>query len=85
MAAAHVCLGATLIRLGDYDRAIAAIGRAAAGRDIFEGPSIPVKLSETPGAVDRPAPLVGQHTDEILAELGYTGLARCALREQQII
>ncbi len=30
---------------------------------------IPVKLSETPGAVDRPAPLLGEHTDEILGDL----------------
>src|SRR5262249_29616926 len=27
---------------------------------------VPVKLSETPGAVRRPAPLLGQHTDEVL-------------------
>ncbi len=31
---------------------------------------IPVKLSETPGAVCRPAPTLGQHTAEVLGELG---------------
>jgi crotonobetainyl-CoA:carnitine CoA-transferase CaiB-like acyl-CoA transferase len=30
---------------------------------------IPVKLSETPGALRRPAPLLGEHTEEVLAEL----------------
>jgi crotonobetainyl-CoA:carnitine CoA-transferase CaiB-like acyl-CoA transferase len=30
-----------------------------------------VKLSETPAAIERPAPLVGEHTREILAEYGY--------------
>lgn len=33
------------------------------------GLGIPVKLSATPGSVRRPAPLVGEHSDEILAEL----------------
>ncbi len=32
---------------------------------------LPVKLSETPGAVARPAPLYGEHTREVLAEFGY--------------
>jgi crotonobetainyl-CoA:carnitine CoA-transferase CaiB-like acyl-CoA transferase len=32
---------------------------------------LPVKFSETPGAVVRPAPLYGQHNREILAEIGY--------------
>ena len=31
------------------------------------------KLSESPGKVRRPAPLLGQHTDEILQELGKSG------------
>jgi crotonobetainyl-CoA:carnitine CoA-transferase CaiB-like acyl-CoA transferase len=34
---------------------------------------VPVKLSETPGSVREPAPLLGQHTDEVLrAWLGLT-------------
>jgi crotonobetainyl-CoA:carnitine CoA-transferase CaiB-like acyl-CoA transferase len=33
---------------------------------------VPVKLSETPGAVTRAAPTLGQHSDEVLSELGYT-------------
>lgn len=32
-------------------------------------PGLPIKLSETPGAVLHPAPLLGQHTDEILKEM----------------
>jgi CoA:oxalate CoA-transferase len=43
---------------------------------------VPVKLSETPGRVRAPAPLLGQHTDEVLQhylELNEAEIA--ALRE----
>ena len=41
---------------------------------------IPVKLSETPGRFQRPAPTLGQHTDEVLRELGRTDAEIAALR-----
>ena len=33
---------------------------------------VPVWLSETPGSIRRRAPTLGEHTDQILAELGYS-------------
>jgi crotonobetainyl-CoA:carnitine CoA-transferase CaiB-like acyl-CoA transferase len=32
---------------------------------------LPIKLSATPGKVHRPAPLLGQHTREVLAQYGF--------------
>jgi crotonobetainyl-CoA:carnitine CoA-transferase CaiB-like acyl-CoA transferase len=46
---------------------------------------VPVRLSATPGCIRRRAPLLGEHTDEILAELGYDRAAIGALREEGVI
>jgi crotonobetainyl-CoA:carnitine CoA-transferase CaiB-like acyl-CoA transferase len=32
---------------------------------------LPVKFSETPGGIRQPAPILGQHTEEVLAEIGF--------------
>lgn len=45
----------------------------------------PIKLSETPIAYRRPAPLLGQHTDEILAEVGYASDELARLRHEGVI
>ena len=42
---------------------------------------IPVKLSATPGRVRGPAPLLGQHTEEVLRELGYSAEEARALHD----
>jgi crotonobetainyl-CoA:carnitine CoA-transferase CaiB-like acyl-CoA transferase len=46
----------------------------------------PLKLSETPVGYHRPPPVLGEHTDEILAEmLGMDGAAIEGLRARKII
>ncbi len=45
----------------------------------------PMKLGATPCAVRRPAPGLGEHSDEVLAELGYDAAARAALRAAGVV
>jgi alpha-methylacyl-CoA racemase len=42
---------------------------------------VPVKLSRTPGRVDKPGPALGEHTDEVLQSLGYSTGEIDALKE----
>jgi crotonobetainyl-CoA:carnitine CoA-transferase CaiB-like acyl-CoA transferase len=46
---------------------------------------VPVKLSDTPGAVDRAAPLLGQDNAVVLTELGYTDAEQRALKDDGVI
>lgn len=46
---------------------------------------VPVKLSETPGGVTRAAPTLGQHTVQVLVELGYSLEEIDGLREAGVI
>jgi crotonobetainyl-CoA:carnitine CoA-transferase CaiB-like acyl-CoA transferase len=42
---------------------------------------VPMKLSRTPGAPAGPGPALGEHTDEVLAGLGYSAAEIAALKE----
>ncbi len=46
---------------------------------------IPVKFSLTPGGLDRPPPLLGEHNNEILRELGYNEAGVKSLADQSVI
>jgi len=46
---------------------------------------IGTKLSDTPGAVRTTAPTAGQHTDDVLAAIGYAAGAIAAMKERGVI
>ena len=46
---------------------------------------LPLKFSATPGGLDRHPPLLGEHNQEILKDLGYSAAAVERLAEQSII
>jgi len=45
----------------------------------------PVKLTDTPASVRRPPPLLGEHDDEILSELGFVAEQIAELRRARVI
>ena len=45
----------------------------------------PVRLSKTPGGVRHRAPTLGEHTEEVLGEIGYSAEDISALRESGVV
>jgi crotonobetainyl-CoA:carnitine CoA-transferase CaiB-like acyl-CoA transferase len=45
----------------------------------------PVKMSQTPAQIYRPAPQLGQHTEEILADLGFSIEKIKELRDKGVV
>ncbi len=48
-------------------------------------PNSPLKLAETPPVINRPPPLLGQHNQEVLEELGYSQEDIASLQAQGVI
>jgi len=48
-------------------------------------PNTPVRLSETPGEVRSRAPMLGEHTDEILRELAFSDVEITVFRDSGVI
>ena len=48
-------------------------------------PGSPVRLSGHTATVRRPPPLLGEHTDEVLAELGYSAAAIASLHQRGVV
>ena len=46
---------------------------------------VPIKLSDTPGTVRTAPPTLGQHTNEILGELGLNSKAIAELRQKGVV
>jgi crotonobetainyl-CoA:carnitine CoA-transferase CaiB-like acyl-CoA transferase len=68
-----------LVRLGlvtEYDHAL--LGRIRQFGNL-------ITFSDTPGRQDRPTPMVGEHTREILGELGYDEAAMDAFHERGVV
>jgi crotonobetainyl-CoA:carnitine CoA-transferase CaiB-like acyl-CoA transferase len=45
----------------------------------------PIALSRTPASVERPAPALGEQTDEVLQEIGYDADRIERLRAQGVV
>lgn len=62
---------------------VVAIDHPVAGKVSI--PGNPIKLSASPDTIDRPSPILGQHTDEVLSQIGYSPDRIASLKANKII
>jgi len=66
-----------------------AVGLFQRGEHPSEGPIVavrpPTRFARTPATLRLPAPLLGQHTDEVLREAGYDDSQIAALKARQVV
>jgi crotonobetainyl-CoA:carnitine CoA-transferase CaiB-like acyl-CoA transferase len=48
-------------------------------------PDLPLRFSASPAGIERRPPQLGEHTDEVLAELGYDAAEIAELRRQRVV
>ncbi len=53
--------------------------------EVLEFDGVPFRLSETPGRVAGPGPMLGEHTDAVLAELGFSRQEIAQLRSEGVV
>ncbi|MCP4005262.1 MAG: CoA transferase [bacterium] len=51
----------------------------------FKTTGLPIKLSQTPGAIETPPPLLGEHTDQVLSECGFSSAEIEELRAAELV
>ena len=61
-----------------------ALGAASRSKKKPEAPKVEPK-AEAPKPEVKPAPALGQHTDEVLREIGYTSEEIAALRKKKVV
>jgi alpha-methylacyl-CoA racemase len=81
-----ICFGpvATIAEMMD-DPQVRHRGMVVEGPDGRRALGNPIKLSDTPPALRRPAPQLGEHTDAVLRSLGYSAGDIAGLRERGVV
>ena len=85
LAGEDVCVEPVLEPVTAAEAAVRSIVTQHAGGGAFQTVATPVSLGDTPAAVRRQPPALGEHTVEVLAEAGFTAEEIDALRGEGVL